>query len=99
MNFWSRPSMRAKCSALRGMTVLAVGLIAFEPALAADVIRIVSPYQTTTLDPMRSAAAGNIETYGQLYSRLLRRNSETGALEPGLAEKWDISEDLYVPSA
>lgn len=85
--------MRAKGSALRGMTVLAVGLIAFEPALAADVIRIVSPYQTTTLDPMRSAAGGNIETYGQLYSRLLRRNSETGALEPGLAEKWDISED------
>jgi peptide/nickel transport system substrate-binding protein len=63
------------------------------PAWAADVIRVVSPYQTTTLDPMRSAAAGNIETYGQIYSRLLRRNSETGALEPGLAESWDISAD------
>ena len=93
MNFWSKPSMRGKGLALGGMTILAAGIAAFTPALAADVIRVVSPYQTTTLDPMRSAAAGNIETYGQLYSRLLRRNSETGALEPGLAETWDISED------
>ena len=57
--------MRAKGSALRGMTVLAVGLIAFEPALAADVIRIVSPYQTTTLDPMRSAAADSLTKAGK----------------------------------
>ena len=35
---------------------------------------------------MRSAAAGNIETYGQLYARLVRRNSDSGELEPGLAE-------------
>lgn len=76
-----------------GAALLALGLGVVSPAWAADVIRIVSPYQTTTLDPMRSAAAGNIETYGQLYSRLLRRNVETGALEPGLAEKWEISAD------
>jgi peptide/nickel transport system substrate-binding protein len=63
------------------------------PAYSADAIRIVSPYQTTTLDPMRSAAAGNIETYGQLYSRLLLRNPSTGAIEPGLAQSWDISAD------
>lgn len=93
MNFWSRSPVRVTGSLLRSVTILAAGLAAFGPASAADVIRVVSPYQTTTLDPMRSAAAGNIETYGQLYSRLLRRNSETGALEPGLAEKWDISED------
>lgn len=63
------------------------------PAYSADAIRIVSPYQSTTLDPMRSAAAGNIETYGQLYSRLLLRNPSTGAIEPGLAQSWDISAD------
>lgn len=81
----------------RGAAVLALGigmgLGAAAPAFAADVIRIVSPFQTTTLDPMRSAAAGNIETYGQLYSRLLRRDAGTGALEPGLAESWDVSDD------
>lgn len=70
---------------------IAVGLVAASlamaaPARAADAIRIASPYSTTTLDPMRSAAAGNIETYGLLYARLIRRNSETGELEPGLAE-------------
>ncbi len=70
-----------------------MGLMVATPALAADVIRVASPYQTTTLDPMRSAAAGNIETYGQIYSRLLRRDPETGKLEPGLAEKWEVSQD------
>lgn len=73
--------------------MLALSPIAVLPAWASDVIRIVSPYQTTTLDPMRSAAAGNIETYGQLYARLLQRNPATGALEPALAEKWDVSGD------
>ncbi|WP_227751838.1 ABC transporter substrate-binding protein [Tabrizicola oligotrophica] len=61
------------------------------PALA-DKIRIGSPYQTSTLDPMRSAAAGSIETFGQLYSRLLRID-EAGQLAPGLAETWEVSED------
>lgn len=74
---------------------LALGVAAFAvlPASAAEVIRIVSPYQTTTLDPMRSAGAGNIETYGQLYARLLQRNPTTGALEPGLAESWEVAAD------
>ncbi|WP_315927791.1 ABC transporter substrate-binding protein [Mesorhizobium sp. SP-1A] len=93
MNCWSRSRKRAAGVVLRGATLLAMGLGSAMPAFADDVIRVVSPYQTTTLDPMRSAAAGNIETYGQLYSRLLRRNSETGALEAGLAEKWEISAD------
>ena len=56
-------------------------------------MRIASPYPATTLDPSRSAAAGNIETFGQLYARVLHRNTDTGALEPGLAEKWEISDD------
>ena len=77
----------------RGAVIFAVGMSIASPGWTADLIRIASPYQTTTLDPMRSAAAGNIETFGQLYSRLLRRNPETGELEPGLAEKWDVSSD------
>lgn len=93
MNFWSISRARVSGAALCGTALLAIGLGSAVPALAADVIRIVSPYQTTTLDPMRSAAAGNIETYGQLYSRLLRRDPDTGALEPALAERWDVSAD------
>jgi len=74
----------------------ALGLSAallLQPVHAESLIRITSPYPATTLDPSRSGAAGNIEPFGQLYSRLLRRNFETGELEPGLAEKWDISAD------
>ncbi len=72
---------------------LAISAFASDPALSADLIRIVSPYRTTTLDPMRSASAGNIETYGQIYARLLRRDPDSGALQPGLAERWEISDD------
>lgn len=71
------------------MTALA--LLLGQPALA-EKIRIGSPYPTTTLDPMRSAQAGTIETFGQLYARLLRLD-EGGALAPGLAETWEISPD------
>lgn len=71
--------------------VVAASLATAAPAQSADAIRIASPYSTTTLDPMRSGAAGNIETYGLLYARLIRRNAETGELEPGLAESWEVS--------
>ena len=63
------------------------------PAAGADAIRIATPYQATTLDPMKSASSGNLEVYGQLYSRLLRRDPESGELQPGLAETWEMSED------
>ncbi|MGE0283663.1 MAG: ABC transporter substrate-binding protein, partial [Rhizobiaceae bacterium] len=93
MNILASSRRGAIVAALGGTALLVMGLSATMPAGAADLIRIASPYQTTTLDPMRSAAAGNIETYGQIYSRLLRRDPETGKLEPGLAESWDLSSD------
>ncbi|MDF1728804.1 MAG: ABC transporter substrate-binding protein, partial [Sulfitobacter sp.] len=61
-------------------------------AVAQDIVRIASPNKVTTLDPIASAAAGNIEAFGQLYSRLLRKDAE-GTLQPGLAESWTISDD------
>lgn len=61
-------------------------------AVAQDIVRIASPNKVTTLDPIASAAAGNIEAFGQLYARLLRKGAD-GALLPGLAESWTISED------
>jgi peptide/nickel transport system substrate-binding protein len=71
---------------------LATAMLVAGPGAAQEVVRIVSPSPVTTLDPIRSAAGGNIEALGQLYSRLLRRNAE-GELEPGLAETWTISDD------
>ena len=58
----------------------------------ADIIRIASGSRTLTLDPTRSVFTGSIETFGQLYSRLLRRDKD-GKLHPALAESWEISED------
>ncbi len=57
-----------------------------------DIIRIVSVYRTLTLDPIKSVFTGSIETFGQLYSRLLRRDLN-GDLVPGLALRWEMSDD------
>ncbi|KNY13554.1 peptide ABC transporter substrate-binding protein [Shinella sp. SUS2] len=68
------------------------GALLSQPVSAESLIRIGSPYRTTTLDPIRSTAAGNIEAFGQLYARLLRKD-EAGKVQPGLASAWTISED------
>ena len=78
--------LRMTLAATAAMAVLATGLA------AQDTIRIASPNQVTVLDPIISAAAGNIEAYGQLYARLLRKDAD-GTLQPGLAESWTISDD------
>ncbi len=78
-----------KAAAVAAVAFLTVGGAA---ALADDVIRIASPYKTTTLDPVRSASAGNIEAFGQLYSRVFSRAAD-GSLAPGLAETWNVSDD------
>ncbi len=79
-----------KARALTFVTIAAAAIAG--SATAQDIVRIASPNKVTTLDPIASAAAGNIEAFGQLYARLLRRDG-TGALQPGLAESWTISED------
>lgn len=60
--------------------------------MAQETIRIASPYKVTVLDPIVSAGGGNIEAYGLLYSRLMRTD-KNGNLVPGLAERYEISED------
>lgn len=73
-------------------TAAAALLLAATPLTAQEMIRIASPNKVTTLDPIASAAAGNIEAFGQLYARLLRKDGE-GRLQPGLAESWSVSDD------
>ena len=62
------------------------------PGSRPDIIRIASGSRTLTLDPTRSWNSGDIETFGQLYSRLFRRD-QAGNLQPGLAERWEMSAD------
>ncbi len=85
MRHWNKLH-RKMMGALGGATLVALGLGATTSTAVAETISIVTPSRTTALDPMRTASSGNIEVYGQLYSRLLRRNPQTLALEPGLAE-------------
>ena len=87
MRILSRLALAASVALGLGMTLPAA------PAFADTPLRIASPYPTTTLDPSRSAAAGNIEVFGQLYARVLHRSAETEELEPGLAEAWEVSPD------
>lgn len=60
---------------------------------AGGTLRIATPYPVTTLDPIKSVAAGDIEILGQLYSRLLRRSPDGSELLPALAERWEESQD------
>ena len=84
--------MRLKQYAKTAMIVIsAFLLIATGNAIGDDIIRIASPYKVLNLDPVRSAAAGTIELYGQLYSRVLRLDSD-GNLAPGLASSWEVSD-------
>jgi peptide/nickel transport system substrate-binding protein len=92
MTMFMRSPLR-RAATLLGVLGSAAMLAAPAPAVAADAIRVATLYQATTLDPMRSASSGNLEVYGQLYARLLRRDPDSGELQPGLAESWDISPD------
>lgn len=56
-------------------------------------LRIATPYTVSTLDPIKSVAAGDIEVLGQLYSRLTRRTPDGADVLPGLAEEWETSDD------
>jgi peptide/nickel transport system substrate-binding protein len=70
---------------------MASGLLA--SALGQTVIRIAASAPVSTLDPIKSAASGDIEVLGQLYSRLLRASPDGSELLPGLAESWEVSDD------
>lgn len=73
------------------LTTLLTGTLGI--AVAQSVLRIATASPVSTLDPIKSAAAGDIEILGQLYSRLLRNAPDGSELLPGLAERWEVSED------
>lgn len=79
-------TLRRTLSATAALMLLGGGVA------AQDALRIASPNKVTVLDPIISAAAGNIEAYGQLYARLFRQDAD-GNLQPGLAESYQVSED------
>lgn len=64
-----------------------------EEIVRGGVLKIVTPYTVSTLDPIKSVAAGDIEVLGQIYSRLTRRGPDGKEILPGLAEGWEASPD------
>ena len=76
---------------LAAFSLLFVGLVG--AASAQSTLRIATGSPVSTLDPIKSAASGDIEVLGQLYSRLLRNAPDGSELLPGLAESWDESAD------
>lgn len=73
------------------LTVLLTGLLGV--TFAQSVLRMATGSPVSTLDPIKSAAAGDIEVLGQLYDRLLRRSPDGSELLPGLAESREVSDD------
>lgn len=68
------------------------------PAMARDILRIGQQLEPPNLDPTSGAAAAVDElVYGNVFEGLVRIG-RTGAVEPGLAESWEISPDgrIYV---
>lgn len=73
------------------LTTLLAGLLG--AGFSQSVLRMATASPVSTLDPIKSAAAGDIVVLGQLYSRLLRNAPDGSELLPGLAESWEVSED------
>lgn len=76
--------------ALAGMTILLAGI--WHPAAAEQILRRGNSVEPETLDPhrVRGVSASNIVR--DLYEGLTAE-SASGAIEPGVAERWDVSAD------
>ena len=86
---------------------LTVAFVATLPACSPDATRtergleeqalyVANSSEPKTLDPHEATGAIEIYIIGALYDGLVRKNPETLAIEPGVAERWDISKDGQV---
>lgn len=57
------------------------------------ILRMAYGSEVATLDPIKTVYAPDIMIQGMMYARLLRANADRSEVTPGLAEKWDISDD------
>lgn len=62
-------------------------------AAGTKVLRIGYGAEVQTLDPIKTVFAPDIISQGMMYERLLKANADRSEVGPGLAEKWEISED------
>jgi len=74
------------------LTLFAVTLLA-GPALAADVLTVVTTHEPPRLDPAEVVSyESGIATY-QVYENLLKYDLNDFTIKPSLAEKWEVAPD------
>jgi peptide/nickel transport system substrate-binding protein len=80
-------------------TAFAAGLASL-PSLAfsaraadAKILRMGYGSDVLTLDPIKTVYGSDIIIQGMMFARLLQANADRSDVGPGLAEKWDISDD------
>jgi peptide/nickel transport system substrate-binding protein len=83
-------------------TAFAAGLatlpgLAFSARAAdAKILRMGYGSDVLTLDPIKTVYGSDIMIQGLMFARLLQANADRSEVGPGLAEKWDISDDGLV---
>jgi peptide/nickel transport system substrate-binding protein len=62
-------------------------------AADAKILRMGYGSDVLTLDPIKTVYGSDIMIQGMMFARLLQANADRSDVGPGLAEKWDISDD------
>ena len=87
---------RSKWLSVSGATLLAGLSLATTIAEAAGTLTIGRREDGTTFDPIKSAQNVDFWVFSNVYDVLVRVDKSGTQLEPGLAEKWEVSPDNTV---
>jgi peptide/nickel transport system substrate-binding protein len=75
-------------------SILSLPTLAFSArAGESKILRMGDGAVVQTLDPIKTVFGPDILIQGMMFARLLRANADRSAVGPGLAEKWEISDD------
>ena len=84
---------RSKWLSVSGAALLATLSLAATIAEAAGTLTIGRREDGTTFDPIKSAQNVDFWVFSNVYDVLVRVDKSGTKLEPGLAEKWEVSPD------
>ncbi|MEO8009055.1 MAG: ABC transporter substrate-binding protein [Betaproteobacteria bacterium] len=87
---------RSKWLSVSGAALLATLSLATSIAEAAGTLTIGRREDGTTFDPIKSAQNVDFWVFSNVYDVLVRVDKSGTQLEPGLAEKWEVSPDSTV---
>src|SRR5215212_2927278 len=99
MNHKSARERPMDCSKLFRVSALALSLAvsAWTPLAAqtqkGTLVFAVESLSAQTLDPILEARPGNAIYQAPMYDSLVGFNLEKGGIEPGVAERWELSDD------